>query len=125
VASQSRKHRGYASQRLVAEWFQANGFPFAESTGAGRSGVDVTGMPGVALEIKARRELNLTGFLKQAVSQREHGLPAAIVRPDGFGPARIGEWAAILTLEDYTTLLRQAGYGNPDLTGVDIHTEQA
>jgi hypothetical protein len=119
--SQSRKHRGYASQRLVAEWFQANGFPYAESTGAGRPGVDVTGMPGVALEVKARRELNLTGFLKQAVSQREHGLPAAVVRPDGFGPARIGEWAAILTLADYTELLRLAGFGDP----VDIHTKQA
>lgn len=125
MASQSRKHRGYASQRLVAEWFQRNGFPFAESAGAGRPGVDVTGMPGVAIEVKARRLFNLTGWLKQAASEKRHGTPVVVVRPDGYGPARIAEWAAILTLADYTELLRQAGFGNSNLPDVDIHTSES
>jgi hypothetical protein len=110
-----------ASQRLVAEWFQRNGWPFAESAGAGRPGVDVTGMPGVAVEVKARRGFNLTGWLNQAASEKRHGLPVVIVRPDGYGPARIHQWGAILTLEELTTLLRLAGYG--DDSSVDIHTE--
>lgn len=118
--TQARKVRGMASQRIVADWFREHGFPFAESTGAGRAGVDITGMPGVAIEVKARRGFNLTGWLKQATSERRHGLPAVIVRPDGYGPARIAEWGAVLTLADYTELLRAAGYGNP----IDIHTEQ-
>ena len=113
MASQSRKHRGYLTQRLVAEWFATRGWPFAESAGAGRPGVDVTGMPGLACEVKARRAFNLTGFLKQATGERRHGVPFVIVRPDGYGPARIGEWAMILTLEDGTKLLNQAGFGSP------------
>jgi hypothetical protein len=120
VASQSRKHRGYATQRLVAEWFAARGWPFAESAGAGRPGIDVTGIPGLACEVKARRGFNLTGFLRQATSERRHGLPFVVVRPDGYGPAKIGEWAMILTLADGTRLLQQAGYGD-GLDTVDIN----
>ena len=112
--SQSRKHRGYKSQDLAAQWFAKNGWPYAMSTGAGRPGIDVTGVPGLAVEVKARRGFNLTGFLKQATSERRHGLPFVVVRPDGFGPTRIGEWAMILTLADGTALLRAAGYGSPE-----------
>lgn len=113
MTSQSRKHRGYATQRHLAEWFARSGWPYAESTGAGRPGIDITGMPGIAVEAKARRGLNLTGWLKQATNERRNGLPILIVRPDGFGEKRIAEWPAVLTLADLTELLRQAGYGDP------------
>ena len=121
MASQARKHRGYKSQDLVAQWFAAHGWPYAQSTGAGRPGVDVTGIPGLACEVKARRGFNLTGFLRQATAERRHGLPFVVVRPDGFGPAKIGQWAMIFTLEDGTELLRHAGYGEP----IDTHTDLA
>lgn len=114
MASQSRKYRGYESQALVAQWFKNHGWPFAQSAGAGRPGVDVTGIPGLACEVKARRGFNLTGFLKQATGERRHGLPFVVVRPDGYGPARIGEWAMIFTLDDGTQLLRDAGYGSDE-----------
>ena len=121
MASQTRKFRGYRTQLVVAQWFQAHGFPFAESTGAGRSGVDVTGMPGLAPEVKARNDFNLTGFLKQAVSNRGDGLPFVVVRPNGYGETRVGDWGVVMTLADFTELVRDAGHGEP----VDIHTEQA
>jgi hypothetical protein len=125
MASQSRKHRGMRTQLVVTQWFQARGWPFAESTGAGRSGVDVTGMPGLAPEVKARNDFNLTGFLKQAVSNRGDGLPFVVVRPNGYGETRVGDWGVVMTLDDLTTLLRLAGFGNPELPDIDIHTEQA
>ena len=112
MASQSRKHRGYRSQKVVAEWFQKTGWPFAESTGAGRSGVDVTGIPGLACEVKARRDFNMTGFLKQAVANRGAGLPFVVIRPDGYGETRVGEWAVLINLSDFTGLLAKAGYGD-------------
>jgi hypothetical protein len=121
VSSQSRKFRGYASQALVAKWFAEHGWPYAQSAGAGRPGVDVTGIPGLACEVKARRGFNLVGFLRQATSERRHGLPFVVVRPDGYGPAKIGQWAMIFTLEDGTELLRQAGFGD----SVDINANQA
>lgn len=111
--SQSRKHRGYKTQALTAEWFKKRGWPFATSTGAGRSGVDIENMAGLAPEVKGRRDFNLTGFLKQAKANAGGALPFVVVRPDGYGPARIGEWGMIFTLKDGTELLRAAGYGNP------------
>lgn len=110
--TQARKHRGYRSEKVVAEWFRDNGWSYAEPQGAGRSGVDVTGMPGLAPEVKARRGFNMTGYLKQATSERRHGLPFVVIRPDGYGEKRIGEWGALMTLSDLTTLLQQAGYGS-------------
>lgn len=101
------------SQLVTAHWFQKRGFPFATSTGAGRNGVDIENMVGLAPEVKARNDFNLTGFLKQAISNRGEGLPFVVVRPNGYGETRIGEWGVVLTLHDFTEVIRAAGFGDP------------
>ena len=107
----TRKQRGYDSQRLVAGYLQSNGFPFAESTGAGRSGTDITGCPGIDIEVKARRGLNLLSIIKQ-LDEREAGLVGVgVIRPDGMGPATVGSWPTVMTLAQQVRLLRLAGYG--------------
>lgn len=129
MPSQSRKHRGYSSQRIVADYLAANGWPFAQSTGAGRSGTDVTGTPGLHWEVKARRGLNLGADLRQAVG---HGdCPGILViRLDGTGPTTIADWPAVLRLGDLVELLRLAGFGEPITaealaadTLADVYTE--
>lgn len=112
--SQHRKHRGYASQKIVAEYLAANGWPYAESTGAGRAGSDITGTPGLDWEVKARRNLNLVGLIDQMRERRVDGRPSiAVVRPDGKGPKTIADWPAVVPLSDLCDLLRDAGYGEP------------
>ena len=54
--TQHRKHRGFRTQLLVAQYLAANGWPWAESAGAGRPGADITGTPDVAVEVKARAD---------------------------------------------------------------------
>lgn len=112
--SQSRKHRGYRSQKVVAEWFRTHGWGWAESTGAGRSGSDVTGVPGLLVEVKARRGFNPLAWLRQTIAEAEThaGLPFVVFRCDGQGEANVGEWGVLLTLADMTELLREAGYGS-------------
>lgn len=112
MASQSRKHRGYRSQKVVAEWFSRHGFPWAESTGAGRSGVDITGMPGVAIEVKARAGFQPLAWLRQAHEYADLGLPVVIFRPNGLGEANVAQWGALVRLEVLTQLLLEAGYGS-------------
>lgn len=109
MSNQSRKDRGMETQKLVTLWFRARGWPHAESAGSGRPGVDVLGMPGLAPEVKARRQLNLTAWLKQAKAQP--GLPFVVHRPDGYGEARLADWPVTMRLEDFTQLLHDAGYG--------------
>jgi hypothetical protein len=96
---------------MVAEWFHDRIWPYADSTGAGRSGIDVTNTPGVSVEVKATPGDN-TGALLQAVRNAGDGLPVVVWRPNGYGPERIAQWPCLLTLADLTQLLLEAGYGN-------------
>jgi hypothetical protein len=110
--TQHRKMRGYESQRIVAKHFAANGWPYAEPVGAGRTGSDITGMPGLDVEVKARRGLDLPSLLRQLDDRAAHGnLGFGILRLDGQGPASIADWPVIIRLDDFTALLRAAGYG--------------
>jgi hypothetical protein len=111
MPSQHRKHRGYASQRIVAERFREAGWIYAEPTGAGRQGTDILGVLGVDVEVKARRGLDLTGALNQQTERISDGiLPVTIIRPDGYGPARIDDWPAAVKFATLLRLLEEAGY---------------
>jgi len=106
-----------ASQRIAAEWFQANGWPYAESTGSGRSGSDITGMPGIDVEIKARRNWSPLEAMRQQADRAALGdLAFAVLRMDGQGPAVIGSWPVVIRLDTLTELLRAAGYGDTQET---------
>ena len=112
--SQARKHRGYRSQRVVAERFADNGFPHAEPVGAGRAGSDIVGLVGIDVEVKARRDLNLVGLMKQLDARAKDGvLGIGVVRPDGMGETTVGMWPAVMCLDDVIALLRAAGFGTP------------
>ena len=112
--SDARKRRGRQSEHVVADYLRRNGFDHAEPVGAGRSGTDVTGTPGIDWEVKARRGLNLAGLLRQLDERAaQERLGVGVVRLDGQGPASVETWAAVLTLADLVALLRAAGYGTP------------
>ena len=64
MSNQSRKHRGYATQRIVAEYLQEQGWKHALPVGAGRDGSDITGIDGLDIEIKARTNLDLSGLMR-------------------------------------------------------------
>lgn len=110
--SQHRKHRGYASQKHVADYLAQHGWPYAESTGAGRQGADVTGTVDIAVEVKARRGFNPLTALQQAEEASKGRFPFAVLRMDGQGPATVHEWVAVLRFGRLVELLREAGYGD-------------
>lgn len=97
----------------MAEWFAEHGWPWAESTGAGRSGSDVTGVPGLHVEVKARRAFSPLAWLRQTGKEAEthHGLPFVVFRCDGQGEGDVGQWGVLLRLDTFTNLLGEAGYG--------------
>lgn len=107
--SQHRKHRGYESQRVVADYLR-EWWPYAQPTGAGRQGSDILGLIGVDVEVKARRDLDLTGTIKQQAERCGDALPIAVIRPDGYGPARVAQWPTVMPLHVAVRLLREAGY---------------
>ena len=113
MASQSRKHRGYRSQKVLAEFLAVNGFPYAESTGAGRSGSDVTGTVGIDWEVKARTGFNPAAAIAQLKDRsKSKDLGVVVLRLNGQGEKSVGDWVCLLRLEDAVNLLREAGYGD-------------
>jgi hypothetical protein len=115
ASNATRKARGARTQTLVAQWFAARGWPFAESTGAGRTGSDVTNMPGLAPEVKARTGFSPLAWIKQARAGGP-GLAFVVFRCNGQGEQAIADWPVLVRLEDFTRLLGRSGYGSPECT---------
>lgn len=113
ASSQSRKRRGRETELLAARYLAENGWPYAMPTGAGASGIDITGTPGLAWEVKARTGFDPMANLRQAVRNAGDGMPLVLLRPNGVGPAQIGIWPVFTTLDNAIWLLRSAGYGDP------------
>ena len=112
--SQARKHRGYRSQKVLAMYLAENGFPFAESTGAGRSGSDITGCVGIDWEVKARTGFDPAGAIKQLKERAKKNILGIVcLRLNGQGEQSVSDWVVVLRLVDVVGLLRGAGYGEP------------
>jgi len=111
--SQHRKHRGYATQKMVADYLKVNGWAYEESTGAGRQGSDITGTPAIDWEVKARADFNPSAVIKQLSERAKDGvLPVAVLRLNGQGEASVGDFVSIVPLSVMVKLLRDAGYGS-------------
>ena len=120
--SQSRKHRGYATEKLVAQ-FLTRWWPHALPTGAGRSGSDVTGVPYIDLEVKARADFQPKPWIDQVSKRTETSgaLPVVVCRLNGQ-KTEVGNYLAFLKFSDLVDLLVKAGYAKIDheLTDSDI-----
>lgn len=113
VTRNYRKERGRETEHLVARAFAADGWPHAEAVGAGASGTDIKGLPGICVEVKARRGFDVQAAMRQAARNAGDNVPVTVVRPDGMGPASVDEWPMILPFGLGRRLLREAGYGEP------------
>jgi hypothetical protein len=105
--SQSRKYRGFRTERVVAEYLKR----WWEGASVGRgSGRDVLNVP-FDCEIKARSTLNIPETLRQIEARtNESGLLGfACFRLNGQGE-KPEEYVAMLRLGDLVELLVEAGY---------------
>jgi len=101
------------TQALTARYLNRHGWPYAQPVGAGRPGSDVTGVPGLAVEVKARADFSPAAFLRQAKQNAALGdLPFVVIRPPGGGPSNVDAWPVLLTFADLVGLLYEAGYGS-------------
>ena len=107
MTSQSRKHRGYKTQRNVADYLQS-WWPHATSAGAGSQGSDVLGTP-FDWEVKARTGFNPSAALKQ-LKQRANGrLGIVVLRLNGQGD-NAEDYAVMMRLADFMELVIRCKY---------------
>ncbi len=118
MASQARKHRGFRTERVVAQYLSTV-WPHA-TVGRG-SGKDILGVPFDA-EIKARAGFQPLAYLKQLKARTSVSgeLGFGVIRLNGQGEdAR--EYAAIIRLEDLLPLLiLKYGHLDKEPTEADI-----
>ena len=106
--TQSRKHRGFRTERVVAEYLRS----WWDNAQVGRgSGRDILNVP-FDCEIKARTGLDIKGTLRQIESRTSNSglLGFAAFRLNGQGE-HAGDYVAMLRLSDLVGLLLEAGYG--------------
>jgi len=105
--SQSRKHRGFRTERVVADYLKRWWEGASVGRGAGR---DVINVP-FDIEIKARSALDIRGTLRQieARTTKSGLLGFCCFRLNGQGE-KPEEYVAMLRLGDLVELLIAAGY---------------
>ncbi len=120
MASQHRKHRGFATERLVADYLSSV-WEFA-SVGRGK-GKDIQNVP-FDVEVKARAGFQPKAVLSQIKARTAISgeLGFAVLRLNGQG-VDVREYAAIIRLEDLLPLL-ELKYGHLDKEPTDASIDR-
>ena len=107
--AESRKHRGYKTQRNVALYLQ-RWWEHATSAGAGSQGSDVIHVP-FDVEVKARDRPSITEAFNQ-LKARDKGLPGLVVfRMNGQGDDA-SQYLAIMKLGDLMEAISRCKCGS-------------
>jgi len=116
VSAMSRR-KGAAAENEVVKYLRAHGFPYAEKRLAGSDDPmgDITGIPGVVIEVKNHATLDLGGWVTQLVEElafTKADVGAVIHKRKGR--TDVGDWYATLPAHLLVRLLVEAGYGQSD-----------
>lgn len=115
--SQHRKHRGFKTERVVADYL-SQWWPGA-TVGRG-AGKDIVNIP-VDIEVKSRTQFSPMEWLRQVNKRTEKTgeLSLVCVRMNGQGETP-EKYLAFLTFADLVQLLLKAGYGQFQADSVNL-----
>jgi hypothetical protein len=118
--SQSRKHRGYRTERVIESYLSQ----WWENASVGRgAGKDIHNVP-FDCEIKARTEFQPLAWLKQVTKRAaSKELPFVVCRMNGQGEDA-AEYLAFMRFGDLVQLLLKAGYGDIQQESVQLEPER-
>ena len=104
------KQKGTAAETAVVRYLQANGFPYSERrtlAGVNDKG-DIAGLPGVVLEVKNCKRMELAGWLDELeVEMKNAGAYIGAVVHKRRGTTDPGQWFATLPFSVLVDLLRE------------------
>jgi hypothetical protein len=115
------KNKGTAGESAVVAYLRTAGFPYAERLAlqGGKDRGDITGIPGIVIEVKAVQEYAFNTWLREARVERDNAgadFGIVVATPRMFGSKRTGYWYALMYAYDYLALLSQAAkYSATDL----------
>ncbi len=107
MPSQHRKHRGFRTERVVAEYLSQ----YWKGATVGRgNGKDIVNIP-IDIEVKARSDFNPMEWIRQGRKRTEKNgeLNVVVCRMNGQGEA-VEDYLAFVKFSDLVGLLVKAGY---------------
>ena len=117
------KQKGTAAETALVRFLQGQGFPGAERRALGGGGAgedlgDITGIPSLCMEVKNHTTYKIPAWIKETEIERQNAkadFGILVVKPNGIGmtPDKVGQWWAIMPMQEMMNLLRDAGYGDP------------
>ena len=117
MTSQHRKHRGFRTERVVADylsqWWQG------ATVGRG-NGKDIVNIP-IDIEVKARADFKPLEWLRQSRKRTEKNgeLNVVVCRMNGQGEA-VEDYLAFVSFSDLVQLLIKAGYADIQADTVNL-----
>jgi hypothetical protein len=129
------KARGTAAESAVVKYLNENGFRYAERLAlqGGKDRGDITGIPGVVIEVKAVQEYAFNQWLTEARVERDNAgadFGLVVAKPRLVGTTKTGQWYALMYAFDYLALVSQASKNSKkdipvwkkDMSGSSIST---
>lgn len=108
--------KGHDAERAVVRYLRQAGFQLATTSRAAlghdgfRQDTDIIGIPGVALEVKNRRELNIGPALTQcSIAGGPTKIPIVVAKPYGVGLESVHHWWAITYFSEMVQLFPETG----------------
>lgn len=107
------KIKGTNSETAVVQWLRDHGHPHCErrSLKGGADWGDITGIPGICIEVKAGKTLLLAQWLRETETERVNSrsdFGILVIKPVGMGATRTGHWWAAMYHRDWDRLKIQA-----------------
>lgn len=101
MSAESRKTRGMQAQ-VIAAGFLRPIYPWVTTVSGAAPGRDLNNTPGLAVEVKARREFDPLAWLRQSKRNSDDDEMSIVVwQPDGMGPATTKHWPVMGYLGDF------------------------
>ncbi len=103
-----QKRKGSAAELAVAKWLRKLGWIHAERSRAGWQDDrgDIDGMPGVCIEVKAEKKIDIPGYLRELEVEMENAKAwTGTVIIKRRGSTNVDDWYAVMPAKIWGELL--------------------
>lgn len=109
----SQKRKGSAAELAVAKWLRTFGWIHAERSRAGWQDDrgDIDGMPGVCIEVKNEKRIDLPGYLRELAVEMENARAwtgAVIVKRRGSSD--VNDWYAVMPAKVWAEMMQMLDF---------------
>ena len=105
-----QRQKGTAAETAVVKylrarnWSKADRHPLRGTLDQG----DISGIPDTVLEVKNCRTYTIPAWLRELEAEKKNAnatTGAVIIKPNGVGLEKVGQWWAVMTMDDFMELI--------------------